>query len=276
MDFFTNLLKVILYQPLYNILMFFVAVLPGNSVGIAIIVLTLIIRIILYPSTKNALIAQKKIRKLQPKLEEIKKLHKGDSQAQNAALMELYKEEKVNPLGSCLPLLVQMPIFFVLYKVFINGLDVSRFNLLYNFVPTPESVNTVFLGINLSQKKLIILPIITAALQFWQSKQLMPSTAAKTDKPDPTQMVSKQMMYVFPVIIFITARSLPAALPLYWSVNSLFSIAQQWYLLREKTEDLEEKLEKLPTPYKEVAKKDKVEYARGKDVQVTIRKKSSK
>ena len=265
-DFF----NITLYEPLYNVLMYLVAVVPGHSVAVAVIIITIVIRFILYPSSKKALIAQKRIRQLQPKLEEIKKQYKGDAAAQNKALMEFYKEENVNPLGSCLPLLIQMPVFFVLYRVFYNyslhGIDLGS---LYSFIPKPTTVNTMFFGIELAKKDLYILPILTGALQYWQSKQLMPNKSATGGKPDPTEAISRQMMYIFPVLIFVTARSLPAALPLYWSVNSLFSIVQQWYLLREKTEALEEKLEHLEKP-------DKVEYSRGKDVSVTIRKKSKK
>lgn len=268
-----SLINVVLYEPLYNVLVLLVIFTPGHSVGVAIILITIIIRIILYPSTKKSLIAQKKIRKLQPKLEEIKKTYKGDPQAQNKALMELYKTEKVNPLGSCLPLLIQLPIFFVLYRVFYNySLHGFDSNSLYSFVAKPEFVNTYFFGIDLAQKEFWILPIVTGLLQFWQSKQLMPKTSANS-KDDPSAMITKQMTYFFPIIIFITARSFPAALPLYWSANSLFSIVQQWWILRENTEDLEEKLEQLDSPLG-VEKSKKVEYAKGKDVTVTIRKRN--
>ncbi len=267
-----DLLRVVLYKPLYNVLVLLVVLTPGHSVGVAIILITIIIRIILYPSTKKALIAQKKIRKLQPKLEEIKRTHKGDAQAQNAALMELYKEEKVNPLGSCLPLLIQLPIFFILYRVFFNyslhGFDIGS---LYSFVPRPEAVSTHFFGIDLAHKELWILPLITSVLQFWQSKQLMPKNNPDS-KNDPSMAITKQMTYFFPIIIFFTARSLPAALPLYWSANSLFSIVQQWWLLRESTEELEEKIQH-PDKTK-VEKKEKVEYNKKKDVTITVRKKT--
>lgn len=275
MTFIKDVLMVILYQPLYNILIFLINIIPGHSVGLAIVVLTLIIRFALYPSTKKSLIAQKKIRKLQPKLDEIKEQYKGDVAAQNTALMELYKKEEINPLGSCLPMLIQLPIFYVLYRVFINGLSTVQTSLLYSFIPRTDSINTMFFGLDLSKKELIILPLITAILQFWQSKQLMPKKQ-QSGKEDPTVAMTKQMMYIFPVMIFITARSLPAALPLYWAVNSLFSIVQQWYLLKESTEELEEKMTKTETITPRVEKSEKEEYAKGKDVSFVIRKKPRK
>ena len=151
MVFLKSIISAVLYQPLLNALIFLVWLIPDHNVGWAIIILTVIIRIILLPSSMNATRQQKKMRDLQPEISELQSKYKDDKQKQSQELMKFYKEKKINPLGSCLPLLVQMPILIILYYVFRNGLDTSRFSLLYSFVPQPEYIKTVFLGIDLAK-----------------------------------------------------------------------------------------------------------------------------
>ncbi|MCL5795249.1 MAG: YidC/Oxa1 family membrane protein insertase [Patescibacteria group bacterium] len=229
-----SFIKTILYQPLLNLLIFIVWLIPGHNVGIAIIVLTLLIRLILLPSSNKATEAQKKIQEIQPELDKIKEKYKNDQQAQAKATMEFYQVNKINPLSSCLPLLIQFPILIVLYYVFRYGLDTSHFDLLYSFVPRPEFMNTNFFGINITQPN-IYLAILTGLAQFWQSKQLMPkkSTVTTSDKSGQFQKIlTSQMTYIMPLFTVFIAMALPAALSLYWTVTSLFSVAQQYYVLK--------------------------------------------
>lgn len=272
-----------LYQPFFNILIFLAWLIPGHSIGWAIITLTIVIRLVLVPTTAKSVILQKKMKKLQPKLAEIKQKYKNDPKAQQQALVELYKQEEVNPIGGCLPLLIQLPIFFVLYRVFINGLHTENFSILYSFTPHLTNINTYFFGVNLAKPELWILPIITGLLQFYQSKQLLSKNKNSNPKDDTQEMIAKQMTYLMPIMIVFFARSLPAALPLYWSVNSFFSIIQQWYLLRKNTDELEEELEELPDKINsdkangsdaKDRKIEKKEYNRKKDTVVTIRRKN--
>ena len=156
--------------------------------------------------------------------------------------MDFYSQNKINPFSSCLPLLIQLPILIVLYYVFKSGLNTDRFEeLLYNFTPHPATVNTMFLGMDLSQPN-IYLAIITGALQFWQTKQMMPKEEPK--KPDDNNkqsafqgILNKQMLYIMPIFTVIIAVKLPAALPLYWSVTTLFMVAQQAILLKKNNTD---------------------------------------
>ncbi|MDO8513623.1 MAG: YidC/Oxa1 family membrane protein insertase [bacterium] len=228
--------KAILYTPLYNLLIFLVWLTPGNDVGVAIIVLTVLIRLALLPSTNKSYQAQKEMKAIQPKLEEIKKKYSKEEQA--AKTMELYKEHKVNPLGSCLPLLIQLPIIFVLYSVFQVGLDTSHFNLLYSFIPRPSVVDTYFLGINLARPEKWFLPIIVGLLQLvqmWQMQRYIGNpTKSSGGQSDMVNMMTKQMMYFTPVMTFFISLRLPAALPLYWGVTTLFTIAQQWWFFEKK------------------------------------------
>lgn len=232
-----SFLKVILYKPLYNALIFFVWLIPGNNVGVAIIILTVLIRLILLPSSNKSIEAQRQLKEIQPEMDKIKEKYKDDKQAQAQATMALYQQYKINPLSSCLPLLIQLPILIILYYVFRVGLDTSRFDLLYSFMPRPETINAVFLGIDLTKPN-IYLAIITGLLQFWQSWQIMPP---KKKDPKKTQdsadrlqsIMGNQMLYVMPVFTVIIAMQLPAALPLYWAVTTLFGVIQQYYVFKK-------------------------------------------
>lgn len=234
MPLIKSILKLILLKPLFNALIFLVWVIPGNSVGLAIVILTLLIRVLLYPSSKKATESQKHLRELQPEVEKIKQKYQDDKVKQNQAILEFYRQNKINPASGCLPLLIQLPILIILYYVIRFGLNTARFDLLYSFTPRPEQINHIFFGIDLSKPDLWILPILTGILQFVQSKQVMGMTTTKSE--DMTAMISQSMIYFFPVMTVIIARTLPAALPLYWMVTTLFSIGQQWWTFRKKEE----------------------------------------
>jgi len=222
----------VLYQPLFNLLILFAWIFGGN-IAAAIILLTVLIRFILLPTSIKATRVQQHLKALQPEIERLRAEHKGDPKAQNEALLAFYRTHKVNPFSSCLPLLLQMPFLIVMFYVFRNGLDTNQFSVLYAFTPRPEVLSTNFFGIDLAKPDLWILPILTGVVQFIQSRQLQMST--KTDKPkagDMQQMLSMQMMYIFPLLTVIISRSLPAALPLYWFVTTLFMIIQQAFIMR--------------------------------------------
>jgi len=227
-----NIINQILYNPLYNILMLFAWLIPGHSIGWAIIALTILIRLILLPASLKAAKAQTKMQLLQPKMAEIKEKI-ADKAEQSKALMELYKKEGVSPLGSCLPLLIQLPIIWVLYSVFNHGLDIASFKSLYSFMPRLDSINTSFFGLDISKPDLWVLPIIAGASQFllsWLSVPKTPKTDAAPKEPDMTQMVNKQMLYLFPLITVFIGRSMPAALVIYWIVTTIFGVLQQLYI----------------------------------------------
>lgn len=263
------ILKLILYKPLFNALIFLVWLMPYHNVGLAIIILTIIIRLILLPSSMNATRQQKRMRDLQPEIAEIQAKYKDDKQKQSQELMAFYKENKINPLGSCLPLLIQLPILLVLYYVFMNGLSTARFDLLYGFTPRPEFINTMFLGLDLAKPDRWILPIIAGVLQYFQSRQIMPAPPKDQAKGQEMQAaISKQMLYLMPIFTVIIAGRLPAALPLYWAVTTLFAVVQQWYVFRPaKGEGT--KLDVI----RNKDKKDKPATIKKHGVEVTVRKK---
>lgn len=228
-----RLYEIVLYQPLFNALILLTVWIPGHSLGWAIVVLTIIIRFLLMPSAAHAIRQQHKLQRLQPELKELQERHKENKEVLARETMALYKKYDIHPLGSCLPMLIQLPILIALYQVFWGGLDESRFNLLYSFVSRPEIVNHIFLGMDLT-KPSIVLAIIAGLLQFWQSWMLMRDPRRVHQSSEPVQKImTTQLLYVMPVITVVISLSLPAALPLYWAVTNLFAIVQQWYLFRD-------------------------------------------
>ena len=128
-ELLTNIFNVVLYRPLFNFLVLIYNYLPGHDFGLAIIVLTLVIRLVLYPSSIKSSKSQKALSELQPKIQELKEKHKGDKEKQARATMELYKKEKINPFGGCLPTLIQFPFLialFLIFKNFKDGLDFTK------------------------------------------------------------------------------------------------------------------------------------------------------
>jgi len=223
-----QLIHIILYEPLYNILIFFTWLIPGNSIIWAILILTLIIRFaLLSQSLKSAFFMIKSL-ELQPKINQIRKQIK-DPAAQQKATMELYKKEGHSPFGSCLPNLIQIPVIWILYSVFRNGLTTDGFKDLYSFVPRPESLNTTFIGIDLTQPNLWVMPIIAGLLQLGYSLMMQPKVD-KSAEPDAMTMTSRQMVYMMPIITVIFCRLTPAALVVYWIATTIFFIGQQWYV----------------------------------------------
>ncbi len=227
----------ILVAPLLNLLIWFYHYIP--DIGVVIILLTLLIRLLLAPSFHKSLKNQKALNDLQPKLNELRERHKDNKEAQAKAMMELYSEHKISPFSSCLPLLIQLPLLIALYQVFTKALN-GQLTELYSFVPRPEFVNPHFLGlIDLSQKSSasiagIMLAIIAGAAQFWQSKLTMPKTSSSDD---PTaRMMQMQTTYILPGISIFFALSLPAGLPLYWIVTTLFAVGQQYWIMRKSKE----------------------------------------
>jgi YidC/Oxa1 family membrane protein insertase len=234
MELLINLFNQLLYYPLFNALIWLYNVIPGQDLGIAIIVLTALIRLILYPLSQKAIRSQKAMTKLQPEIKEIRKKYK-DKEEQAKAMMNLYQKYKINPFSGCLPILIQLPILIALYRVFFTGLDPQKLEVLYGFIERPESLNLMFLGIvNLSERS-IVLALLAGFFQFVQSKMIMPqkviqsSSGTKIAGLDISSLMSQQMIYFMPLITIFIAWNLPAALPLYWIVITLFGIVQQYF-----------------------------------------------
>ncbi len=236
----------ILIQPLFNLLMLIYAVIPGHDFGVAIIIMTVIVRLALWPLLASQLRSQKKLQDLQPEVARVRKEAKGDKQLESRMLMELYKEREINPFASLIPLLVQLPLFLALFVVLRDVIKpgeiehliypaLSHLPAIKDVIAHPDSFKPELLGIIDLTKPSIFLAITAAAAQWYQTKQLLP----KTPSDDPQAKVMASTSKIFPVLTGLIALRLPSALALYWTVASLVAIGQQWWLLREDVEDLE-------------------------------------
>jgi len=249
MNLLTGAFNLILYQPLFNALLLLYQCLPGHDFGIAVILLTVLIRLVLYPLMVQSIRAQKVLSELQPKIQEIQQKFKDDKQRQTKETMALYQREKINPFGGCLPLLIQLPILIALYQVFWKGLQAGELSKLYSFVPRPEMIDPTFFGVvDLSQPSLV-LAFLAGILQFIQTKMITPKTSQKKDQMSQfSGMMQKQMLYFFPIFTVFILWRLPAAIGIYWVVTTLFSIAQQ-YLIYKKPQEGNPQFPTGQTPY---------------------------
>ncbi len=223
-----------LVYPLLNLLLFFYQYIP--DIGVVIILVTVFVRLLLLPSFHKSLKHQKALNALQPKMNEIKEKYKDDKEQQAKAIMELYSIHKVNPLSSCLPLLIQLPILIALYQVFIRSLNGQPLQGIYSFVRNPGSIDPMFIGwLNLANHN-IIMAVIAGLLQYWQSYIMLPKDQGKGDSM--TKMMRYQTLYFLPGITILFGSRFPAGLTLYWIVTTLFGIGQQYYILRKEAREV--------------------------------------
>ncbi len=232
-----NLFHTVLYLPIFNLLVFLYDILPGADVGFAIIALTVLIKMMLWPFMSSSLRSQKALQELQPKIDALKEKHADNKEALAKAMMELYQTEKVNPLASCLPIIIQLPILIALYRVLLGGFGTETLNQLYPFIHNPEMINTVFLHtIDLSHKS-TYLAILAGYFQFMQTRMLISrrppkQVAGKKGALDETMLASmnKSMLMFMPVMTVVIGTNLPGGLTLYWVTVNIVSILQQQFV----------------------------------------------
>lgn len=210
----SNLFNEFLYKPLSGVLVFLSGYL--GDLGFAIIVLTIFIRIILFPLFYKSAKDMTLLQSLAPKIKEIQTRHKDNHEEQAKNLMNLYREHKVNPFSGFLLLLIQLPILFALYKVFMSEFSVGAGFLNHNF-----------LGLIDLSKSNIIIVCLAAAAQYFQGK----ISVIKNNKPlnelTPIERMGRQMIYFGPIMTIMFLYFLPSAIGLYWLTTSLFSVVQQ-------------------------------------------------
>lgn len=277
-----SLFDVILIQPIFNVLVFIYGIIPGHDFGIALILFTILIRILMWPLVRKQLHQTKLMRKLQPELARIKKKTAGNKQLEAQLMMELYRERGVNPFSSIGMLLLQLPIFIALYGV-VNLITTNNDNIpkyTYDFlqgipfikdlVVNPSHFNDSLFGIvDLSRHALgggiywpiLILAFAAAGLQYIQSKQLLPqvkegrklrhmlkdqASGKQIDQAEMSALMSSRMIYLFPILTFFISIYLAGALVLYLATTSAVAIFQQARVLREDEEELEEISESKP------------------------------
>lgn len=264
-------------QPIFNLLVFIYALLPGHNFGVAIIVFTVLVRLLMWPLVKKQLHHAKAMRELQPELKRIKKEAKGDRQKESVMVMALYKEKEVNPFSSIGLLIIQLPIFIALYSgisKIINDPQ-SLIDFSYPFIQNMGSIkdlatnislfDSTFLGIvDLSRSAIgetgfylpaFLIVFASALTQYYQSKQLMPdnkdarklrdilkdaSSGKESDQSEVNSAVGRSTKYFIPGMVFVFTVSLPAALPLYWLTSGVVAIIQQSIVLSRDEAELEE------------------------------------
>lgn len=238
-----ELFQVVLTQPMFNAFVGLYNLIP--DVGVVILIITVLIKVVLYPLTASSIKSQKALTDLQPKLDALKKEHKGNQQRLAQETMKLYKENKVNPFASCLPLLIQLPILIALYYVLRDGLTTTNFDTLYSFVKSPSQINTVSLGLVDLKNANIILAVLAGAAQFWQTKMMMRKKAPKeagegAKDENMMSMMNKQMLYFMPVMTVFIGWQLPGGLTLYWLLSTVLTALQQVVVFKKKaTEQIE-------------------------------------
>jgi len=227
MEFLVAFFNTILYQPLLKALFFISNHLSGQDFGIAIIILTLIIKLILSPLSLKAIRSQIALQQLQPKIKEIQKKYKEDITSQSRAILELYRKEKVSPFSSLFPFLFQLPILIALYLVFFKGLK--------------NYPNLFFLGLIDLTRPNLFLALLAGIFQFIQSKISLSFFPIKNknslkekslkDK-DPSQIIQEQMTYLLPVFTVFIVWQFGSVIGLYWITSTLFSIGEQWLVIK--------------------------------------------
>lgn len=264
----------IIVQPIFNLLVLIYALIPGHNFGLAIIIFTVLVRILMWPLVKKQLHHAKAIRALQPELKKIKAATKGDRQKESKLTMELYKERQINPFSSLGIVLVQAPILIGLYlglqKIIKHPQQIIDFSypalhhlgwlqtLSHNI---HQFDNTLFGVVDLTRTALgpkgtyfpaLILVALSAIVQYTQSKQLLPQSkdarglrailsdagqGKKADQQEVSAAVGRSTMVMIPLFVFIIGLNLAAALPLYWLVSSLVALIQQSRVLKEDVKE---------------------------------------
>jgi len=241
---FTYIWHTLFFDPVYNGLVFFIDVIPGADVGLAIIATVVVVKTILLPLSIKAAKTQRVMREIEPKLKEIRETLKDKRQEQGEAMLKLYREAGISPFASILLIFLQIPIVIALYLSVNTGggiaLPAINTEILYSFVRIPEFVNMNFLGMLDITGKSLVLAFLAGVTQFFQVKLAMPALpprdpdAAPNFKEDFGRNMQLQMRYVMPVIIFFVAYYISAAIALYFFVSNLVAILQEVYIKKHR------------------------------------------
>lgn len=229
MNWFSFLFNEVFYRPLLNALVWLTDFLPGNDLGLAVIILTLFVRSALSPLMHRSIKTQNKMKEIEPELRKIRDgLKNREEQAKRT--MELYRTHGINPFSGMLLLFLQLPILIALYLVFRDSLgpDPSYF---YSFVSAPERIDTLFLGMLDLSGSSLVLAALAALSQFLQIKLAQPPKRPEINsKPDFAKMFSFQMLYFMPLVIFFVAMRFPSAVALYWTTLNIFAIVHEGFV----------------------------------------------
>ncbi|OHA81992.1 MAG: hypothetical protein A2675_01545 [Candidatus Yonathbacteria bacterium RIFCSPHIGHO2_01_FULL_51_10] len=227
-------------RPFYNALILILAAVPGADLGIAVIILTILVKVLILPLSKKAIESQIKMREVQPDLKKIQEKYGKNKEEVYKRTMALYKEKGVHLFSGCLPLLVQTPIVMGLYFVFYREVAANNPALLYSFVHATATIDPVFLGLIDLTNKSIILAVVAAVAQFFHTKISLPSPALTQSEgklsfsEEFTRSMNVQMKYVFPIIVGVIAYVVSGIVALYFATSNLFSLFYELWVRRSK------------------------------------------
>lgn len=246
----SSLWNSVFYQPIYNILIFIINNITFGDVGFAIIIVTILVKLILSPLTRKSIKSQILMKRMEPELKQIKKDFPGKEE-QSKKTFELYKKYGTNPFSGCLVVILQLPVIFALYYVFYKGLSIDL-SLIYSFIQIPTSLHTNFLGLIEMASQSISLAIFAGITQFVQGYLSTPIKAKKVeivtskgvaDEPKTFQdqlsdSMQTNVRYILPIFITFIAWKISAAVALYWIVSNIFTIVQEWYIRRQLSRNI--------------------------------------
>ncbi len=235
------------YAPLYNGLVAFINIVPFHDVGLAVILFTCIIKVIIFPLSQQSIKTQFEMKQIEPDINNIKLKYKDDKKVQAEKTMELYKEKGINPFSGIFLMLIQLPILIALYWIFLKGgLPKIDQTTIYSFTKIPDTINMIFFGIDVT-KNSILFALFVAVAQFLQMQITIPKTK-KIDSKDGknpaftdelAKSMNMQMKYVMPIIMFFIAKNFPLVVSLYLITSSLFAIAQELYMRKKYKKEAE-------------------------------------
>ena len=225
------------YRPLFNGLFFIYQLIGFYDLGIAIILLTALVRLILLPVFHKSIKTQVILQKIQPEIRKIQEEYKNEREVQARKMMDIYKEHNINPFSGFLFLLLQIPIFIGLYQVFNQHFNEESFTALYSFISAPISVDPSFLNLINLYESSIVLVVIAAILQFFQGYITLPKREKGTELQFQEQ-INRNMVYLAPLLTLLILPKLPSAVALYWATSTVISIIQQKYFIKIRKNDL--------------------------------------
>ena len=272
-----SLFDTLIVQPIFNLLAIIYGLIPGSDFGLSLILFTVLVRLLMWPLVKKQLHQTKLMQGLQPELKKIKAKAKGNKQLEAQLMMELYRERGVKPFSSIGLLFIQLPIFISLYSVIriitTNRDEIARFTYgwveqlppVAHIINNPQHsfdttlLNTVDLakvavGPNGIYLPILVIAVLAAGLQYWQSKQVTPQADSKkklrdifkdsaagkqVDQSEVNALMMSRMIILFPFLTFFIGLYLPGALVLYFATQSAVAVVQQHFLLNRDVEEME-------------------------------------
>lgn len=234
----------IFYKPMYNVLVYILSLLPSHDVATAVIILTIVVKVVLLPLSKKMFLSQIAQKKVQPIISKLQEEYKNDRQMLGMKMLEVYREHKLNPLSSIFLMFIQIPIVFALYFVFSDGgLPVLKIEDLYAFTPRIMDIQYVLFNIDFT-KASVYIGILASLFQYIQIRLSLNNIAQNPEVSNksiselkPEEMIQRQMTvmmkYIIPFFILLASLQVSAAVALYWIVSSIFMIAQELYFRKK-------------------------------------------